>query len=184
MLQTMTLTRRTLLVSGLAATASFSAGAALSRERPIDLTWSDLVPGEDGTLLEALRQQGVVQHGQLSTPFDQETAGLVTDEYDGKMVRIPGYLLPLDFEGTSVTTALLVPYVGACLHVPPPPPNQLIFVTAGEPYEMRGIFEPVFVTGRFGAAATDTALAEIGYAISDGDIKPYTAPRPEPSDNR
>ncbi|MGB0423175.1 MAG: DUF4197 family protein, partial [Flavobacteriales bacterium] len=59
----------------------------------------------------------------------QSTSGQVTREFDGKLVRVPGYLVPLSYDGTGVTAALLVPYVGACIHVPPPPPNQLIYVT-------------------------------------------------------
>jgi len=135
--------------------------------------WGDLVPEDGGIDMDALRALGTVQHGQLTTPFDQELGGKLTSEYDGETVRIPGYLVPLDFEGMAVTSALLVPYVGACIHVPPPPPNQLIFVTASEPYEYDGLFEAVHVTGTFGSAATETMFAEVGYAIDDALIEPY-----------
>ena len=50
----------------------------------------------------------------------------MTDKYNGKLVRIPGYLVPLEYDGTGVSAALLVPYVGACIHVPPPPANQMV----------------------------------------------------------
>lgn len=146
---------------------------SLAADQAIDLRWSDLVPEEQGMAMEALRELGIVQHGQLTTPFDQETGGKVTDAFNDRLVRIPGYLVPLDFDGTGVTAAILVPYVGACIHVPPPPPNQLIFVTAQSPYESQGLFEPVYVTGMFGTSATATQLAEIGYAISSGRIEPY-----------
>ena len=46
------------------------------------------------------------------------------DNLDGKSVRIPGYVLPLEFEDTGVTAFLLVPYVGACIHAPPPLPTR------------------------------------------------------------
>ncbi|CAN0590062.1 unnamed protein product, partial [Ectocarpus sp. 12 AP-2014] len=65
------------------------------------------------------------------------------------------------------------PYVGACIHVPPPPPNQLVLVTTDRPYENDGLFEPVVVTGMFGTAHTSTQLAEIGYALSADRIEPY-----------
>lgn len=145
-----------------------------SAESPIDIDWSDLVPESGGTAMDALRELGIVQHGQLTTPWDQELGGQVTDEYDGLLVRIPGYLVPLDFSGKGVTAALLVPYVGACIHVPPPPPNQLIFLTAKDPYRSGGLFEAVYVTGLFGAAATGTELAEVGYAMSESRIEPYS----------
>lgn len=149
-------------------------GHAWASDEVIDLEWSDLLPENSGIDIEALRSLGIVQHGQLTTAFDQKTAGVVTEAYNGKSVRIPGYLIPLEFQGTGMTTALLVPYVGACIHVPPPPPNQLIFVTTAEPYESLGLFEPVFVTGAFNTMATETQLAEVGYMISAGRIEPYS----------
>ena len=47
---------------------------------------------------------------------------------DGKRVHIGGYVVPLDFEATTVKEFLLVPFVGACIHVPPPPANQIVYV--------------------------------------------------------
>ena len=75
--------------------------------------------------------------------------------------------------GTAMTTALLVPYVGACIHVPPPPPNQLVLVSTNMPYESKGLFEPVNVTGVFGTSAAETQLAQVGYALSADLIEPY-----------
>ena len=73
---------------------------------------------------------------------------LTNKELDGQLVRMPGYALPLEHKGLGVTDLLLVPYVGACIHVPPPPPNQIIYVTLTDPYKLRGLYEPVWITGR------------------------------------
>ena len=73
---------------------------------------------------------------------------LTNKELDGQLVRMPGYALPLEHKGLGVTDLLLVPYVGACIHVPPPPPNQIIYVTLKDPYKLRGLYEPVWITGR------------------------------------
>ncbi len=124
--------------------------------------------------MQELRALGVIQHGQLSTPFDQETGGIVTDEFNGMRVRMPGYMLPLDYVGTGVTSFILVPFVGACIHVPPPPPNQLVFVTTSTPYESQGLFEPIHVTGVFGTSATGTELAMIGYEMSADLVEPFS----------
>lgn len=164
-------TRRTVLLGSIAALAV--PGFASANDAPIELDWKDLVPDGEGTTMDKLRDLGVVQHGQMSTGFEQETNASVTSEYNGKLVRIPGYLVPLDFESTAITSALLVPYVGACIHVPPPPPNQLVFITSETPYESSGLFEPVYVTGIFGIAATETGLADVGYALSADRIEPY-----------
>ena len=166
------LTRR----STLAALAGGGLGLATRpvwAEAPLILEWKDLVPAEQGETMDRLRQMGVVNHGQMSTGFEQQTEAQLTREFDGRLVRLPGYMAPLDFDGTGVTSFLLVPYVGACIHVPPPPPNQLVFVTTEEPCEARGMFEPVIVTGVFGASATATQLAEVGYSMVADKVEAF-----------
>ncbi len=65
------------------------------------------------------------------------TPAVVTD-LDGKHVRIGGYVVPLDFEATTVKEFLLVPFVGACIHVPPPPPNQIVYVKTAKGFDVAG----------------------------------------------
>lgn len=101
-----------------------------------------------------------------------ESSGIRTD-WNGQVVRLPGFIVPIDYSGTGVTAFILVPYLGACVHVPPPPANQLVFVTTEKPYESSGLFEAVNVVGMFGSASTKTQLAEIGYALSADSIEPY-----------
>jgi hypothetical protein len=71
----------------------------------------------------------------------------VVTELDGKRVRIGGYVVPLDFEAATIKEFLLVPFVGACIHVPPPPPNQIIYVKTAKGFDVAGSFDPVYVTG-------------------------------------
>ncbi|MEO1734411.1 MAG: DUF3299 domain-containing protein [Pseudomonadota bacterium] len=165
------ISRRAFVAASLA--SALSPFRASAEQEVLELSWGDLVPSGEGLALRALRELGVVQHGQYSSSFIQDTNGDVTDEFNGRMVRIPGYVVPLDYDGLGVTSFILVPYIGACIHVPPPPPNQLVFVSTEDPYASRGLFEPVFVTGVFGTTATDTALAEIGYAMAADKIEPY-----------
>ena len=168
------LTRRSLLTS-LAASPFITVPGLAKADDVIDLSWDDLIPDQgSGTLMKTLRNLGVVEHGQLSTGFEQEEARAVTDKYNGQIVRLPGFLVPLDFESTGVTVFILAPFVGACIHVPPPPANQLVLVTTEEPYEYDGLYDPIYVTGMFGIAAASTALADIGYAMSAEEITPYS----------
>lgn len=60
---------------------------------------------------------------------------------------------------------MLVPYVGACIHVPPPPANQLVLVSTERPYESDGMFESVTVTGKIGIATITIELAQVGYTM-------------------
>ena len=94
-------------------------------------------------------------------------------ELDARRVKLPGFVVPVETDAEETTGFLLVPYYGACIHVPPPPANQLVLVTTPEPYPFNGLYDPVNVTGMFGVAATGTALAEIGYALSAEKIVPY-----------
>jgi hypothetical protein len=92
-------------------------------------------------------------------------APAVVTELDGKRVRIGGYVVPLDFEATTVKEFLLVPFVGACIHVPPPPPNQIVYVKTAKGFDVEGSFDPVYVTGALKVASQYTGLAETGYSI-------------------
>jgi len=100
---------------------------------------------------------------------------------DGQLVRLPGYLLPLEFSGKLVTEFLLVPWVGACIHTPPPPPNQIVHVKADKPFEMASVFMPVWVTGKLTAASTKKSLflidgssdIDIGYSLHASQVEAY-----------
>jgi uncharacterized protein len=162
-----------LIGGAVAAALGVSAGAALAASDLIELQWEQLIP-QDGSDQDASRPivpRGVVPHGGL-TPLPDDFGRLVHD-YDGERVRLPGYVLPLDFEGTRVEEFLLVPYVGACIHVPPPPPNQIVYVTIEQGIEVDGMFEAVWVTGTFDTASISNELADIGYRMEAESVEPY-----------
>lgn len=98
----------------------------------------------------------------------------IVPELDGKTVRIGGYVVPLDFEATRVKEFLLVPFVGACVHVPPPPANQIIYVKIDEGFEVAGTFDPVTVTGTLNTAVAFTGLADAGYTLRATQVVPRT----------
>ena len=139
----------------------------------IDLAWSDLVPPDEPFIPPVL--QGLVEHDETAPLFSQQPQSSGTrSDWNGQIVRLPGFIVPIDYSGTGVTAFILVPFVGACVHVPPPPANQLVFVTTEKPYESSGLFEPVHVVGMFGTASMSTQLADIAYALSAEDIRPYS----------
>ena len=123
-------------------------------------------------MASALR--ALLPHDELNTPLASQPAssGVRTD-WNGMTVRLPGYILPVEYNGTGVTAFILVPYVGACVHVPPPPANQLVFVTTKTPYETTGLFEAVTVSGMFGTVSNRMEQIDIGYALSADAIQPY-----------
>ncbi|MGR3614452.1 MAG: DUF3299 domain-containing protein [Paracoccaceae bacterium] len=162
------LTRRGLL----AGTAAFSlVPAALVAGDIVELDWNDLLPEGTAKVPHALR--GVVQHGD-TLASQQPTSSGIREDWNGKTVQIPGFVVPIEYDGIGVTSFILVPYVGACVHVPPPPSNQLVLVSTKRPYELGGLFEAVMVTGEFGTAETSTELADIGYTLAATKVKPYS----------
>ena len=162
------LSRREVLA---AAVAFVSAARTASAEEIIDLDWEDLLPEGEKSVPNAML--GLLDHSGPDVSRQQPASTGVRTDWNGMTVRLPGYIVPIDYDGTGVSAFLLVPYVGACIHVPPPPANQLVLVTTQDPYETNGLFEAVNVTGMFGTASTRTQLAEVGYALSADRIEPF-----------
>ena len=111
----------------------------------------------------------------------QDQESVANPSLNGKLVRMPGFLLPVEFAGNRVTEFLLVPWVGACIHTPPPSPNQIVYVKADKPYEIKRTFDPVWVTGRMSAGANKKSVyitdgsAEIdsSYSMRASQVEPY-----------
>jgi len=100
--------------------------------------------------------------------------GPVNHELAGKMIKMPGFVIPLEHDGDKITEFLLVPYHGACIHVPAPPSNQIIYVrvpggttAASRPYDT------VWVTGRLTIEQIDNDVAESGYVMDAIEVEPF-----------
>ncbi|MDE2804108.1 MAG: DUF3299 domain-containing protein [Gemmatimonadota bacterium] len=93
---------------------------------------------------------------------------------DGKLVKIPGFTVPLEDFASSATEFLLVPYVGACIHTPPPPPNQLVYtkMDEGKRAKMDG-WNPVWVEGVLSIEMTESVYGYVGFTISGQRVYPY-----------
>jgi hypothetical protein len=98
----------------------------------------------------------------------------VVPELEGRRIRLPGFVVPLEAGAESVAEFLLVPYYGACIHVPPPPANQTIHVvtTKGEAYH-GGLFDTVWVSGTLKVEPLTSELGEAGYRIDAVQVEPY-----------
>jgi hypothetical protein len=98
----------------------------------------------------------------------------VVEDLDGMKVRLPGYIVPLDFSASAEHREfLLVPYFGACLHSPPPPPNQIVFVTANPPASIPDVYDPVWLEGTLTTGQFDSELGNSAYELSLSLIEPY-----------
>ena len=151
-----------------------SAQAQQRSEAVLEIGWSDLLPpGETRYIAELQAQQSNIDHFGAATMPQIQTYNVV-DELNGRTVRMGGYVLPFDLVGgRQVTRFLLVPYVGACIHVPPPPPNQLIYVETDEPIEITGLWDAVWIEGVMYTERFDNALGNTAYTMDLIDIRPY-----------
>jgi uncharacterized protein len=90
--------------------------------------------------------------------------------------RVPGYMVPLEDNLFEATEFLLVPYPGACIHVPPPPPNQLVHVTmdSGKTTELRSLYEPVWVQGIVRIGEVQNSYGAVSFfQMTATRIEPY-----------
>lgn len=98
----------------------------------------------------------------------------VVEELDGKRVKLPGFVVPVDWDAEKIGEFLLVPYYGACIHVPPPPANQTVHVTTAKGREYSGdLFDTVWVSGTLRVERYAGELAEAGYRMEATAVEPY-----------
>ena len=122
------------------------------------LYWEDLIPDDFVQPENPFATMTQEEVDKLLDGSDESNARLnqlqeefnyapVVDELDGKRVKIPAYVTPLEFDGqTRMSEFLLVPYVGACLHTPPPPANQVVHANSDEVVEFKNIYDPISVS--------------------------------------
>lgn len=155
------LTRRsTLALIGATGFAPGSILASTARE----VMWDDLIP-------PGVPYAEIIGEGEMDFindtwhPIYDENAKKLNTELEGALVRMPGYIIPFELSADGVTEFMLVPYVGACIHVPPPPPNQLVYVTSERPWPNGQLWEAIWVTGVMSLEFLTTDIATVGYAM-------------------
>jgi hypothetical protein len=97
----------------------------------------------------------------------------VNPEVNAKRLKIPGFVVPLDFEEEKVDEFFLVPFFGACIHVPPPPPNQIVLVRLKDPIEGLGVMEVVWVYGKISVEKVSTEIGSSGYSLAADKVEFY-----------
>ncbi len=93
---------------------------------------------------------------------------------DKKIVAVPGFMVPLEDDAEEVTEFLLVPFAGACIHVPPPPPNQMIYVKLRGGHKAKMSFsEPIVVVGQLHVMTVQSPYGDVSYNLDGDSVKPY-----------
>lgn len=158
---------------------SFVAHATGIRE----LSWDDLVPpsapraAPQMAPLHDLAQMGTTLAESAPAAHQQAPRAPVVAALNGQQVRMPGFIVPLETSEEGRTTEfLLVPYYGACIHVPPPPSNQIVQVTSELGVKMEDLYQPFWVEGSMQVKPSTSELAEAGYQMVAQKIYVYELP--------
>jgi hypothetical protein len=94
---------------------------------------------------------------------------------DGKKIRIPGFIVPLDDADEQGAEFLLVPYYGACVHTPPPPPNQMAFVSMSDGKNVKlALFDAIWMEGTLRIVNYESPYGSVGFTIEGLSMRPYT----------
>jgi uncharacterized protein len=173
-----------ILAAGLAwqAVAAPQAGAA-AKGKAQEITWEDLWPeGEDERLekmfdayMESLgKDASSVSEGSAADTMPQIGTFTTVASLNQKRVRLPGYIVPLDFNAKNQHSSfLLVPYFGACIHTPPPPPNQIVFISAKPAVTIKDVWAPIWVEGVMTTERKDSKMADAAYSLALTKVEPY-----------
>jgi hypothetical protein len=167
--------------TALAAPAAVSAKpATASTPAYRDLKWEELVPkdwdpaatfkGRDTTLLNDWDPRARKLMKEVKDVWDHAPT---VSTLNGSQVRIPGYVVPLETLRGALKEFLLVPYFGACIHTPPPPANQIIFVVPKTPAEGFRTMDTVWVTGTLSATRVESFAGSSGYRIDGAAVERY-----------
>ena len=156
-----------MLFSGALATPKTALAAT-----PREITWDDLLP-------VGVPYSEIIGEGELDevndtwNPIYDENATKLNESLDGSYIKMPGFIIPFDIGVKGVTEFMLVPYTGACIHMPPPPANQLVMVNAKTPWPSDDLWNPVWVIGMMRMQLQSTDLGQTGYAIVADQMEVY-----------
>jgi hypothetical protein len=137
----------------------------LIAKEPLELFWEDMVPADYQTPDTPLSHDGSMMQMGLDAP--------VVQSLNGKLVKIPGFVVPLEGNNETTSEFLLVPYFGACIHVPPPPANQIVYVKFSEAVPIDNLYDAVWVTGTLTTKGWEGDLTTVGYSLIGTTVSPY-----------
>ncbi|WP_339489033.1 DUF3299 domain-containing protein [Pseudomonas sp. EL_65y_Pfl2_R95] len=147
--------------------------------------WLALMPAEDQQALEdmpeithdtpeddsSFYQPGGLKQQDKKLPAVMYSAKTVA-AFNGKQIRLGGYPVPLESDAKGRSTLFfLVPYPGACIHVPPPPPNQLVLVRYPKGIALEDIYAPLWVSGTIKIESVSNDLADAAYALDASQVR-------------
>ena len=137
---------------------------------PKEIFWEDLIP-KDHVQIDTQAQAN--HEGSEQNWVQPDLDAPVVKALDGKSVSLPGFVVPLEGDSEVITEFLLVPYFGACIHVPPPPPNQIVHVTIKGGVPIDSLYDAIVVTGIISTQSWSGEIAQVGYKMKAVGVAPF-----------
>ena len=128
-----------------------------------ELDWLELMPKDE---VDSLMDTPAVTH---EGSFKQVQTGSfrAIKELNGLKVKIAGYIVPVEVDGDSqMSEFFIVPYFGACIHVPPPPPNQIILARLAKPIPVTEIYDAYWIEGTLNVEQIKNDIAASAYTLT------------------
>ena len=156
------------------------------------IEWTDLIPLNDlkalmnppdylSDILDGSETDQI--DSKMLNDFDEEpqsdyekalVSTAVVPEFNKRNVKLPGFIVPIEFnDDLIVSEFFLVPYFGACLHSPPPPPNQIVYVKLKDGFKLESLQQPFWVSGLLVTEDNENDIARSAYSINAQSVTPY-----------
>ncbi len=136
-----------------------------------ELEWLELMPEEEFNAW--LEESAEIDHSGFSMPEPFQSFRTMP-ELDGVEARIPGFVVPIETDGRgNLKEFFLVPYFGACIHVPPPPANQIIYGRLKEPIPMVNIWDAFWMEGTLNVEDISNDTAASAYTMDVTRLELY-----------
>jgi len=141
-----------------------------SANPPKEIFWEDLIP-QGHVQIDTQAQAN--HEGSEQNWVQPELDAPVVEALNGQSVSLPGFVVPLEGDSEVITEFLLVPYFGACIHVPPPPPNQIVHVTVKGGVPIESLYDAIVVTGVISTETWSGEIAQVGYKMKAVGVAPF-----------
>lgn len=165
--------------------AMFHVSGALAADKAASfrtITWEELLPKNWDPLKQfrdkntaSVREGSTRELALMREMRDVWDNAPTRNELDGTKLRLPGFVVPLEQSRGEIKEFLLVPYFGACIHSPPPPANQIVYVVLATPKPLRTM-DTVWVSGTMKTTRQDSPWGTSGYSMDGSTVEPYRAP--------
>ena len=148
------------------------------------IKWEDLSPKDwdpysalKGLMLSTMRDGDPRAQEALDKLMVTMNNAPIVPTMDRQGVKITGFMIPVTKNKDDVVSFLLVPYFGACIHTPPPPSNQVLFVVPDKPVKGGSTMDAVTVSGEVSIVRTDSPWGSAGYRVAAKFVDAYVEPK-------